>query len=304
MTDEEAKAAQEVAKAVKVSMENLEQLDRMGSRIMGPLGQYWSWGTDLVAEARWRSVTKQRIINYLEIIQLAARKRAELGLSASIPIPITSRIGIQYQSGMEEEDDSSLQEMWANLLVNTTRTDGGREEPTRAFGDILRALDLDDARLFNVFARREELSQFWYASMRGTNEHPVSMFHYDLRPLVKALRDATDDFATIDEKDRCIEVADWLPRRSAQTIDRLRRQSLIEYAFDIEDATKKMVEQHPSPPPAVIVKPMPGGGVSFEGAMADIMPLTFRVTKYRVSELGRSFFRAVRGPLQNAEPAK
>lgn len=304
MTDEEAKAAQEIAKAVRVSAENIEQLDAIGSRLLGPVGQLWSWGADAVAEARRRSISRRRIVNYFEILRLAERKCAEAGLSTGNAIPLLSRIGIQYQAGMEEEDEPSLQEMWANLLVNTTRADGSREAPTRAFGDLLRAMDLDDALLFNVFARREELSQFWYGGMRVSNETPISLLHYDLGPLVKALQNPTDEFATIDEKDRCIEVAGWSAQRSAQAIDRLRRQSLIEYAFNTEDSIKKMVEQHPTPPPAVTTKTLPGGGVSYEGAMADIMPLTVPVIKYRVSALGRSFFRAVRSPLQNAEQTK
>jgi hypothetical protein len=295
MADEIAKAIQETAKAVTATVENIDKVDRVAGRLLGPVGQLWGLLTDLAQEQRFRMIAEQRIKNRAKILMLAQQKIEELELEGISLIPLPPRFSSQYLVGMETEDEPTIQELWANLLVNATRGDTARIDPQKSFGRILADMEPDDASFFEAFARRPNISQFWYSGLKPPD---TSILHYDLRPFAKGLDDEGSCFPKFVEDEREVQFIGWLPSRTLQAIDRLRRISLIEYSFGTEDEIKRMLERALERNESdVKITQLPGGGISLEGPSASIESRTRSVIKYRVTSLGQAFFNAIRHPV-------
>lgn len=167
MTDPEAasKAIEEVAKLGQDIVSNVDSLERVGKAILGPFGEAYGMLTDMVRykreEIRWR------LQNRLKIFQRASLKLEEMDIKLENLKAIPPRIAYDYESHLEQEDNESLQNLWANLLVNVTLPNG-TISPRKSFRKVLESLDPDDVAIFNEFGlRKDEVRAYFMVA--GTN---------------------------------------------------------------------------------------------------------------------------------------
>lgn len=97
---------------------------------------------------RKREELAWRAENRLKIYELAQTKLAKIDIAIDSIDPVPPRIAYDYEDGLEREDEPSLQELWANLLVNTTKPNG--IIPQREFREILGRMESNDAILFDI----------------------------------------------------------------------------------------------------------------------------------------------------------
>lgn len=150
-TEAVAKAVEESAKLGQEVIRNAGAAERIVSGIMGPFGEAYGLATDLARHAReeinWR-INNKKIIAQLTFQKLVARQ-----LDAAEVKPIPPRIAYDYAEKIELEDDPCLQDLWANLIVNSADPNSG-VEPTRIFGRLLGDLEAGDAAVLNELSLR------------------------------------------------------------------------------------------------------------------------------------------------------
>ncbi|MDY6990690.1 MAG: Abi-alpha family protein [Thermodesulfobacteriota bacterium] len=141
---EEAKAAQEIAKATG---KGIEAATQMGSFLQTVFGEA------LIEYGRsWHDKSKlYRYKNFLNImdkvLEIHRGRRAE-----GKPIPITPRFAIPLMWHASLEDEKSVQEMWASLIANATDSDK-RLNIKKVFVDILSNLEpIDTLVLRDVYS--------------------------------------------------------------------------------------------------------------------------------------------------------
>lgn len=144
--EESAKAVQEIAKATGKGIDKIETMERIGKSILGPFGEGWGILTDMTK--RKREELAWRAENRLKIYELAQAKLAKIDIAIDNVDPVPPRIAYDYEDGIEREDEPSLQELWANLLVNSTKPNG--IIPQREFREILGRMESDDAIFLNI----------------------------------------------------------------------------------------------------------------------------------------------------------
>lgn len=138
MSDESAKAVQEIAKTTGKAIDAGEKFGGFISRfISGPLEQGVGIFEDKLKYMRWER--QQRLMRRAEEFM------SNLGLEApSKPIPL--KIAVPLFQAASIEDDDYLQDMWARLLVNGASIESGIDL-NRAYIDILERLTLLEVRI-------------------------------------------------------------------------------------------------------------------------------------------------------------
>ncbi len=138
ISDEEAKAAQEVAKVTGKSIE-------LSKKVAHFLCKFIGTAPEEVGEIVTNWVRYYKFKNFLAISDLVEGVIEQRKLAGKT-IPLKARIGIPLLEAATQENDSDLQTMWASLIV--TASDPTRSgEVGRIFITILSAFDPLDAEI-------------------------------------------------------------------------------------------------------------------------------------------------------------
>lgn len=143
MDDESAKAAQEIAKATGKAFELAQKVGGFLNKVVGNAAV--ELGGALHDWARvFRYKNLLRLQDKVEDIHAARKLQGR-----SIPIP--PRLAIPLLQAASEEDQESLQDMWAGLIANATDPDR-RLELRKIFAEILSSLEPLDAEILRYLA--------------------------------------------------------------------------------------------------------------------------------------------------------
>lgn len=146
MTDEiaeSAKAVQEVAKTTSQAISTVEKIGNFFSRIMAE-------SIDATCGMLADSLKFKRWERQISLIEKAEKKIKEKNLSNKIR-PVAPKLAIPIFKGASLEDDESLHDIWANLLV--TSLNPSSEIPRNCFIDIIRQLEPIDVKILNFLYR-------------------------------------------------------------------------------------------------------------------------------------------------------
>ena len=111
---EEEKTVQEVAKTAGKALDLLEKVDGFLSEILGPASkEVGAYREDWARYFRMKNLL--RIYDKFEAIKTKRRFEGKLN-------PIEFRLAIPLIQNASQEDNDSLQEMWANLIANFSRS--------------------------------------------------------------------------------------------------------------------------------------------------------------------------------------
>lgn len=141
MSDEEAKAVQEIAKTTKAALPLAEKFGAFVARVIGgPLEQGMGIVEDQIKFRRWE--------RQLRMMKAADELLESLGIQNSIkPVPMKIAIPLLYAATLEESDE--LQDRWARLLVNALDPHS-QSEVTRALISVLEDFGAMEAKLLDV----------------------------------------------------------------------------------------------------------------------------------------------------------
>lgn len=143
MENETAKAAQEIAKATGKAIDLAEKAGGFIGKIVG----------DAVVEVGGAIHDWAKFFRYKNLLRLqdkvedihSARK-----LQGKI-IPIPPRFAVPLLQAASQEDDNSIQDMWAGLIANATDPEK-HLEPKKIFIEILSSLEPLDANILQYLA--------------------------------------------------------------------------------------------------------------------------------------------------------
>jgi len=147
MDNETAKAAQDIAKTTGKALEVAERVGSFLNKILG----------DAIAEVGGAIHDWARLYRYKNLLRLQDkveeihRERKLQGKS----VPVPPRFAIPLLQAASQEDDESIQDMWAGLIANATDPDK-HLEPKKIFTDILSSLEPIDATILKYLS-----SQGW-----------------------------------------------------------------------------------------------------------------------------------------------
>jgi hypothetical protein len=145
MNDEEAKAIQEVAKTTGMAIDASRELGGFISKILG--GGFEELGESFRAWCGYFRYTQMlKIRDKVEVIQ---KKRHLEGKS----IPIPPKFAIPLIENASLEDDESIQNLWAGLIVNATDPDK-RFQIKKVYIDILSSLEPLDAMILKSLSKQ------------------------------------------------------------------------------------------------------------------------------------------------------
>lgn len=138
MDEESAKAAQEVAKATGKAIDLSEKVGSFLKKVVGDAvvelgGAVHDWA---------RFFRYKNLLGLQDKVEEIHRQRRLQGKS----IPIPPRFAIPLLQAASQEDDNSIQDMWAGLIANATDP-GKRLEPKKIFINTLSLLEPLDAQI-------------------------------------------------------------------------------------------------------------------------------------------------------------
>jgi len=145
-TDAEFRA--ELARTVRAGIENLEQIERTGTKVLGPIGELWGWGGALIRTQREFWETKWQVENAARVYDLVLEKAEKRGLSIDDFAQIETRVAIPYREGISNEDNPNLQNLWAELILNSV-DQSSPVTATKVYKNILSELEPIDAAFFS-----------------------------------------------------------------------------------------------------------------------------------------------------------
>ena len=167
MTDEEAKAVQEVAKATSKALEITEKVGPFLERVFGPLVEN---AVGVVSDR----LRYYRLIRLYDLVHKTERVLAERNIKATRPVP--PKLAVPLFGAATVEDDEALHDLWANLLA--TAMDPNAPQIKRSFIGILDQLEPSDARLLEFFYKTtlgEEAPAFGHLNAGGLNFYRTEM---------------------------------------------------------------------------------------------------------------------------------
>jgi hypothetical protein len=144
MTDEQAKATQEVARTTGKLTEAVEKVGGFISKVIG--GASTQFGGILEDWAKYYRYKNLWVIaDKVEAIQ--ARRKLD---GQTIPIPPRAAIPMLESASLEDND--VLQEIWARLIANSTDPNFN-EPPHPGYIEIIRQMSPDEAIILNSFQK-------------------------------------------------------------------------------------------------------------------------------------------------------
>lgn len=139
MSDEEAKAAQEIAKATGKGIDASRELG-------GFFGKVFGGGVQNLGGAFGDWAFFYRYKNALMLRDKVNALHTERGLEEIMPIPL--RLALPFIEKASEEDNEELQDMWARLLANANDKNSD-VDMTKTFIDILASIEPLDAKIID-----------------------------------------------------------------------------------------------------------------------------------------------------------
>lgn len=146
LSDEEAKAVQEVAKATGKAIEAMRDLGEFAGKLIGPA---WSGLGDALGDR----VRAWHAHNWLSALDGARGIHQARGTEDRIE-PIPPRIAFALMDGASKEDDPTIQAMWSALIANASDPDRADRGHARIFGQILSQMQPPDAQLLQYVCAR------------------------------------------------------------------------------------------------------------------------------------------------------
>lgn len=143
MDDETAKAAQEIAKSTAKAIDLVEKVGGFLNKVVG----------DAIVEVGSIASDWARLFRYKNLLKLQD-KVEEIHRTRKLEnktIPIPPRFAIPLLQAASQEDDESIQNMWAGLIANAT--DPNKHiEPKKIFIEILSSFEPIDAYILRHLA--------------------------------------------------------------------------------------------------------------------------------------------------------
>lgn len=316
-SEEQAKMLAEMAKLGRAVVVNAPQLAQLGKRILGPFGETWGFLTDLTAHGR--AVAMWRVRNRFKIYRLIGQKLHDANIDHEELSAVPERIAYIYEEGLEHEDEPTLQELWANLLVNATRPSCA-VEPQKVFKDVLSGMETNDALLFQFLAGFPALTGFKFKDvhsragrLRVAFTHEIdtglldvlnmgsleSFIEQKLVPYIEASpiveRSEAELRTTAGNQTQITPIGQttifrWPPSQMRLTIDRVERLGLIakvDVAVGVgRTHLRPKIEKHEEPISEIDARRRFGKANKLD--------------YYEVTSLGFSFYSAVQDPLSNS----
>ena len=148
---ESAKAAQEIAKATGKAVDAAREAGGFIARfVSGPLEQGVGIFEDKLRYMRW-----ERQVRLMQKVDELLEELGFKGPTRAVPL----KVAIPLLQAASIEDDDSLQDKWANLLVNAANANSG-VEIGRAYVEILQQISPLEAKLLDaVYALSFEATQ-------------------------------------------------------------------------------------------------------------------------------------------------
>jgi hypothetical protein len=135
MTDEQAKAVQELAKLGQKGVDATTSVGKFISTTFGEAIQYYA------AAIRDRAASYY-LINSVQVAAKTRKKLEVLGVTSFETI--AAREAIPLLSAISEEPNETIQDIWANYLANSLNPDKSGVNPNRQLIEVIKNLDPDD----------------------------------------------------------------------------------------------------------------------------------------------------------------
>jgi hypothetical protein len=148
LSDEEAKAVQEISKTTSNAIDVTKDFGGFVSKfISGPLEQWCAIKEDNLKYKRWE--------NQQKLIMKAEQFMKDNGIAEPTRI-VPLKIAVSWAQNALLEEDEQLQDAWAKLLVNFGNKDSN-VEPQMMYIDILNKLSPLEAKILERIYRKEIL---------------------------------------------------------------------------------------------------------------------------------------------------
>jgi hypothetical protein len=190
--EETAKATQEVAKTTNTAIKTIKDFGNYMSKFLTP-------PLEQVSELITDKLKYYTFSNQLNLMKKAQEKMDELGLSPKNTIPL--KLGIPLLEAASLEDDDRLQELWANLLVNSS-TSFSLE---RSFISVLEQLSPLEAKILIMIYKEDDISDK----------------ECDMKKIFNKLRITEDSFALALSNLRRLGCIDYLNSLSGEIYSRM-----------------------------------------------------------------------------------
>ncbi len=149
--EEESKAVQEVAKTTGKAIEAAERVGKFLSTIFGgALGEVGDIAHDWARYYRYKNLLKIQ-----DKVEAIIWKRKIEGKT----IPIPPRYAVPLIQNASQEDDETLQEMWAGLIANSMDP-GKRLNVKKVYINILSSLEPLDLQILNHLAPYRQSGEY------------------------------------------------------------------------------------------------------------------------------------------------
>jgi hypothetical protein len=232
-TEETAKAVQEASKLGRDLVKSIKPLERIARQLLGPFGEGYGLLTDLVHHKR--EEINWRFANRRAIYKLALEHVKDRGIDPNQLRSIPNRIAYQYEDGIEHEDDSLLQQLWANLLINVAdpQTD---ILPRKVFKDILGKIDPEQALFLNELGLRSDAIRFYFVVCdaiygdRSGCELAFAPIDTSVRPI------KSSEFFVFPEPEENSFLIPWSAERVEATVDILHATGLVHWRKELHFA--------------------------------------------------------------------
>lgn len=277
--EESARAVQEASKLGREMVAKLGHLETIGRQLLGPFGEGYGILTDLVRHKR--EEINWRLENRRKIYALALKRAEELEIELEKLRTVPNRIAYEYEDGLEREDDDTLQNLWANLLINVTNPTTDLR-PARTFKEILCRLDPDDAIFMNeIGIRRNIITSYFIVAgtdRGGTQINPIP-YGYDKSHVLMST-----DLFKYSELDTSYYVT-WSEDKIISTVDKLQSIGLMYWDKELVHAGD-MLEQNEALEPSR----------NYVELGKRVLAESEGVRVFKISGLGRDFVEAVSPP--------
>ncbi|MER8382096.1 DUF4393 domain-containing protein [Mesorhizobium sp. M1340] len=149
IADEQAKAAQEIA---KLGQKGIDAASEAGGFFAKTFGK----AIDHISEAMADKAAAYRVMNRANVVAKTQARLKQLGVSNFKAIDF--RNGVPLLEGISDESDETLQDVWATYFANALNPANPRVTANRQLIGIIRYLEPDDLNILSGISS-QELSQ-------------------------------------------------------------------------------------------------------------------------------------------------
>ena len=146
ISDEQAKAAQEIAKFGQKGIDAASEAGGFFAKTFGNAIEHFS-------QAIADKAAAYRIVNRVKIALKTQERLAKLGVTDFKAIDF--RNGVPLLEGISDEPDESLQDVWAAYLANALNPENPTVTANRQLINIIRQLEPDDLKILSGLSSQE-----------------------------------------------------------------------------------------------------------------------------------------------------